>query len=148
MKWNSYKPTQGRYARYSVAVAAAALLLFAAWRITRFLGAGPGVPVIGLDVPYGAFWGAGFFILFGSLCALLLSGIRTGIKSVDAVSSAFVDLLIDTEHELQKVAWPNREEVRRYTIVVIACTLIIAGFILAVDFIVSHTMSGVGVLPI
>ena len=142
-----YKPNQGRYARYAVGAAVAALALFAAWRVTRFVGTGSTFPLIGLNVPYGVLWGAGVFAVIGCLAVLFLCAYRTGRESIDSRTSSFTDLLIDTEGELQKVVWPSSDELRRYTIVVIACILVVGGFIYSVDIVVSYTMRGLGVLP-
>ncbi len=147
MKLLPYKPRQGKYARYAVAGAIAVLLLFAAWRMTRFIGFGRPFSLLGMSVPHGAIWGAGVFLIMGCLAAVFIGGFRTGWKAFDATTASCVDLLIDTENELQKVAWPGREELRRYTIVVIACTLVIGGLIYSADVIISTTMRSLGVLP-
>ena len=147
MKLTPYKPKQGRYARYSVGAGAVVLLLFAAWRVVRLLG-GDVFTVMGMNVPYGVIWGGVIFVVFGGVALLFLSGCPLGFQSVDTATSAFVDLLIDTENELQKVSWPGRDELRRYTMVVIACIFILGGLVYSVDMIVSYTMSSLRVLPI
>lgn len=47
----------------------------------------------------------------------------------------FVDLLIDTEQEMRKVAWPNRNEVQRSTIVVAIVTITLALLLFGFDWI-------------
>jgi preprotein translocase subunit SecE len=47
--------------------------------------------------------------------------------------------------ELRKVAWPNREEVVNYTIVVLVATLVLIGIIFVMDFVfgrLTQTMFG------
>ncbi len=148
MNFTPYKPKQGKYARLSVGAAIGVLLLFAAWRATQFIGLGRSFMLMGVSVPYGAIWGALLFVVFGLVALLFACAYKTGLSSLDKTSAAFVDLLIDTENELKKVSWPGREEIRRYTIVVIVCILVIGGLIYSVDYVVSYTMRSLRVLPI
>ena len=43
----------------------------------------------------------------------------------------------ETQQELKKVTWPTREELVGSTVVVVVTTFIMAGFIGAVDFVLS-----------
>lgn len=43
--------------------------------------------------------------------------------------------------ELKKVVWPTREETVRYTIVVVAVSLVAAGFLGGLDFIFQYLVS-------
>ncbi len=147
MQLKPYKPAQGVYARLSLVAVAAVLLFFAGWRTTRFVGLEEVFSVLGMSVPYGAIWGTVVFVISGCVVALFLGAFRTGVKAIDVATANFVDLLIDTESELNKVAWPGREELRRYTIVVIVCILLIGGLIYSADIVISYTMRAVEVLP-
>jgi len=100
-----------------------------------------------MKVPYATFWGAGMFLVLAFLVSLFVFGLRTGWVALDGRSGAFVDLLIDTQAELQKVSWPSREELRRYTIVVLICILVVGVFLYVVDMIVSYSMTNLRVLP-
>jgi preprotein translocase subunit SecE len=56
------------------------------------------------------------------------------------------EFLIATEAEMRKVNWPTRREVMISTIVVIAGTLLMAGFLWVVDFFFLLFFQGIGVL--
>ncbi len=148
MKFEPYKPNQGRYARFSVAGALAVLFLFAAWRTVRFVGLGESFALIGLNVPYAVLWGALVFFVLSLFALFFVTGYKSGINKFDHTTALFIDLLIDTEGELKKVSWPSKEEIRRYTIVVIASVIFIGGLVYVVDFVVSYAMSGLNVLPV
>jgi preprotein translocase SecE subunit len=44
------------------------------------------------------------------------------------------DLLIDTELEMKKVTWPSFDEARKASFIVIACVVVLTGFLLLADF--------------
>ena len=45
--------------------------------------------------------------------------------------------------EMKKVSWPTKEQLRESTVVVIVVTLIITGFVLVIDQIMTGVMSGI-----
>lgn len=49
----------------------------------------------------------------------------------------FVEYLISSRAELKKVAWPTRDEVIRFSIIVIAISLAVALYFGVVDYILS-----------
>ena len=97
------------------------------------------------------------------ILALQLLSIQTGVHIVAATGylkgkycapfvagqsiANLVDLLVDTQAELQKVSWPTREELRSSTTVVLVCIFILGAFLYVVDVVVSFVMSRIGVLP-
>jgi len=49
------------------------------------------------------------------------------------VKEKVINYLKETRQELEKVAWPTRDEVRGSTIVVVVTSLIISAFVFGVD---------------
>jgi len=142
-----YKQNQGVYARGAAGAALLVLALFGSWRFALMVGVEQTFYMMGMKVPYATFWGAGMFLVLAFLVSLFVFGLRTGWVALDGRSGAFVDLLIDTQAELQKVSWPSREELRRYTMVVLICILVVGVFLYVVDMIVSYSMTSLRVLP-
>ena len=134
---------------YIACVLSALLLLdlFASVRLYPMLGGQSEFEIIGLDVPLKAIWVAVLFAALAGLIALFAFGIETGWTRLDSKSRRFIDLLVDTQGELQKVSWPGRQELSRSTIVVLACVLLLGAFLYVVDLIVSIVMTRLDVLP-
>ena len=147
MALSPYKPTRGLYARGAAGAALLVLALFASVRFFQIIGIEKSFYFLAMPVPYGVFWAGGLFVVLAALIAVFTVGFETGWKALDGRTHALVDLLIDTEAELQKVSWPNREELRRSTTVVIICIVVLGGFLAVVDLIISALMSGLRVLP-
>lgn len=49
--------------------------------------------------------------------------------------------LRDVRAEMEKVTWPGRQEIQAATIVIIVLVILLAAFIGAVDFVVSHVLN-------
>lgn len=122
------------------------LCLFASVRLFTVLGGSKEASLVA-GMPVSFLLAAGLFVVLAALVGILTFGLQTGLRGLDAKSRAFVDLLADTQTELQKVSWPTREELRSSTIVVLVCILVLGAFLYAVDVIVSFLMTRVGVLP-
>jgi preprotein translocase subunit SecE len=58
----------------------------------------------------------------------------------------FVDFLIATEAEMNKVSWTTRDELRRATIVVIVTVFLISFYLFCVDFVWSTILQRIGIL--
>jgi len=56
------------------------------------------------------------------------------------IGSGFVGFIRETRQELNKVTWPNRNELWQSTLVVIITTLMLAAFIGVIDLILSFFM--------
>ena len=143
-----YRPKQGVYAR---GVAGTALVLLSLFASVRFHGwlyhqLPPDAKLI-WDIPYSACWAGLLFLVLATVSSLFAIGFRTGIKGIDAKTGAFVDLLIETETELQKVSWPAKDELVNSSTVVIVCMILIALFLFCVDQLVAFAMSLLKVLP-
>jgi len=147
MALTPYKPNRGLYARGAAGGALLLLALLASVRLTEMLGLERRVEWLGIAIPVSATWGVMLFLALGAVIAVFTFGLETGWKGLDSNARAFVDLLIDTENELQKVSWPNREELRRSTTVVLICVVVLGAFIAGVDFVLSLLMSFLDVLP-
>jgi preprotein translocase subunit SecE len=134
--------------------AGAALLLVALFASVRLFhsvnreGAGAiPVPGFGLEVPPAALWAAGLFLMLAFVAFVFTFGLATGIAGVDGKVRALIDLLIDTQAELGKVSWPNREQLTRSTTAVLVSVVLIGLFLLVVDLLVGYAMRMMNVLP-
>ena len=147
MTLTPYKPNQGLYARGAAAAALLLLDLLVCVRLHEMLGEGGSFMLLGMSVPKTALWVAAVFVVAGAFIAVLTFALETGLKSVDAKTQSLVDLLVDTQGELQKVSWPSRDELRRLTTVVLIFIVILGCFLFVADMIVNFVMTNLGVLP-
>ena len=142
-----YRPGQGLYARGAAAAALTLVALFAAFKLYNRLPADPLFQVAGLELTVGLAWAGGFFLLAELVVALFTFGPTTGLKGVDGTTHKLIDLLIETEQELNKVSWPDREELTRSTTAVLISIVLLGAFLFAVDWIVTTLMGALDVLP-
>ena len=148
MTLTPYKPNQGVHVRGGAGVALMLLSLFGCARLYEMLQGGSTFPLLGMKVSSVAFiWAGAVFVTLACLIAVLTFGLQTGWAGLDAKTRRFVDLLVDTEGELQKVSWPGREKLRRFTTVVLVCILVLGVFLTVVDLIFTQLMESLGVLP-
>lgn len=145
MALTPYKLNQGVYARGVAGMAMLVLGLFASFRLFEKLGGTETVTVAGMPAAY--LWAALLFIVVAVVVGIVTFGLQTGLRAVDAKSCAFVDLLVDTQTELQKVSWPTREELRSSTTVVLICILVLGAFLYVVNLLVTFVMRNLRVLP-
>ena len=145
MALTPYKLNQGVYARGVAGMAMLVLALLASVRLFELIG-GEGAPAVA-GVPAAYLWAALLFMVIAVVVCVFTFGVQTGVRGLDAKSRSFVDLLVDTQSELQKVSWPSREELRSSTVVVLVFILILGAFIYMVDLVISFTMSSLRVLP-
>jgi preprotein translocase SecE subunit len=146
MALSPYKLNQGVYARAVAGMAILVLALFASVRLFELLGGSDQSPMaVGIPVAY--FWALALFVVLAAVVSVFTFGLHTGVRGLDSTSMALVDLLIDTQTELQKVSWPTREELRSSTTVVLICMAVLSVLLYAVDLVVSFVMSTFGVLP-
>ena len=146
MALSPYKLNQGVYARAVAGMAILVLALFASVRLFELLGGRDQSPMaVGIPVAY--FWALALFVVLAAVVSVFTFGLHTGVRGLDSTSMALVDLLIDTQTELQKVSWPTREELRTSTTVVLICLAVLSVLLYAVDLVVSFVMSTFGVLP-
>lgn len=79
---------------------------------------------------------AGSIMLLGALAIFIFVGSK----------KQSVEFLIATDGEMKKVNWTSYREVKGSTIVVIAATFLIAGFLFGVDTLFAKIFSAIGVL--
>jgi preprotein translocase subunit SecE len=142
-----YKPNQGAYARATAAGALLLVDLLASVRFFQWAEIEHKFSVFGLQVPFGFIWAAVLFVGLAVVIAVFTAGYGTGMRGIDAKTRGFVDLLIDTQTELQKVSWPDRDELVRSTTVVMVCMLVLGVFLFCVDLLLSTAMQIINVLP-
>ncbi len=144
-----YKPNQGVYARAVSGVSGGIMAVFGAYQLHQTLidlpPLSPGARFV-VELNWGLAIALAVFAVIGGLVALIVTGAALGIKKVDRFSKASVDFLIETEAELKKVSWPNREELTGSTFIVVFVTIILGLYIVSVDFVVSSFMRNFGIL--
>ena len=140
MALTAYKPNQGAYARSGAAAALLLLDLLASWRLFDALTARgrSQFDFFGFPMPYAVIWSGLLFLLLAGAAMLLTRGYTTGIAGLDRKTHGLIDLLIDTQNELQKVSWPNKEQLTRSTTVVLVCIVLMGGFLFVVDILLSY----------
>jgi preprotein translocase subunit SecE len=123
-----YKPAQGWYARLWTAIGLGLLFGVGLLRYyqTQLEGQASATTRVGLPALIGA----------------LLAWITYRIVQYPP----FVDFLIATEAEMNKVSWTSRDELRRATIVVIVTVLLVSFYLFGVDFIWSTLLQRIGIL--
>lgn len=121
-----YKPLQGRLARLYTAIGLGLVVGLGVWRLYDTLAVYE--PSIRFGVPTAIGVVAGWLI-FRSLHY-----------------PPFVEFLIATEAEMNKVSWTSREELYRATMVVLTTVFVMAVFLFGVDWIWSNLLQLIGVL--
>ncbi len=106
------------------------------------------VQVLGIGVPRtAAVWASAAFVPLAAAILLLTVGFSTGAKGLDGKVQRFIDLLVETESELGKVAWPTSEDLTRATTAVLVGIVLLGAFLIAVDWLLFTALSVMGVLP-
>ncbi|MFT4648654.1 MAG: preprotein translocase SecE subunit [Glaciecola sp.] len=130
-----YRKDQGRMVRMAAFWSLAILLFYGCVSLHTQLGVSFGesmtkplvsgferIPLLGM-VPNGS--------LVVSIIAL---GVGLTILNRWLSKPNNADLMIDTEHELQKVTWPTLEETISGSVLVIGCVLFLMAFLAAADY--------------
>lgn len=121
-----YKPLQGRMARRLTTIALGVVLLLGLVQLYHALGDYP--KTTQLAVP----------ALLGAALAWLLYRV--------VEFPPFVEFLIATEAEMNKVSWTSRDELKRATLVVLVTVTMMALFLFGVDFVWQFLLKLIGVL--
>jgi preprotein translocase subunit SecE len=124
---NLYKPLQGKQARLWTAVALGLIIVF------------------GLNEVFQS--------LYGSSNAVTAYGVPSALGVVLAwvlfrllQFPPFVEFLIATEAEMNKVSWTSRDDLKRATTVVLVTVALMAVFLFGVDWVWSNLLQVIGVL--
>jgi preprotein translocase subunit SecE len=123
---NLYKPMQGRYARVYTAAGLGLIVVLGLWRLFEVVHDAPPATRFGIPTAVGA-------VLFWIIFRLVQY-------------PPFVEFLIATEGEMNKVSWTSREELYRATSVVLATVFLMAVFLFGVDWLWSNLLQLIGVL--
>ena len=112
-----YKRSQGRIVRQVTFAALALTLLIGLWRMVLMMrGYGESCPA---------------WLCYGLPGLLAVVGLWTAYRSVNL--PAFADFLIAVEAEMNKVSWPSRGELIRWSVVVIVMIFSIGLLLAAFD---------------
>jgi len=123
---SQYKPKQGWYARVYTALGLGVIFILGVWRLYETLiSSSPG-------------------IRFGIPTALALILGWFTYRLVQFPS--FVEFLIATEAEMNKVSWTNQDDLYRATNVVLVTVVLLSVYLFGVDWIWSNLLQILGVL--
>ena len=123
-----YKPLQGKRARLWTAVGLGATVLLGLREFSLALDGAQFSSAVFYGVP----------VLVGFVFAWLIYRLLQ--------FPPFVDFLIATEAEMNKVSWTSKEDLKRATIVVLVTVAVMAIFLFGVDWIWSNLLQLIGVL--
>jgi len=123
---NLYKPMQGRYARLYTALGLGVIVGLGLWRLYDTLGSSTPATRFGVPTLVGVVLGWFIFRL--------------------VEYPPFVEFLIATEAEMNKVSWTSRDDLYRATTVVLSTVFLMAVFLFGVDWIWSNLLQLLGVL--
>jgi preprotein translocase subunit SecE len=121
-----YKPMQGRYARIYTAVGLGVIVVLGIWRLYEVVRDASPTTRFGVPTLVGAVLG---WIIFRLV-----------------QYPPFVEFLIATEAEMNKVSWTSRDELKRATVVVLVTVALMAVFLFGVDFLWQFLLKLVRVL--
>jgi preprotein translocase subunit SecE len=126
VKVDLYKPLQGKQSRLWTTVALGVVIGAGLWRLSDTLDGFP------LRTRYG------IPALVGAVLAWLTFRLLQ--------YPPFVEFLIATEAEMNKVSWTTKADLYRATIVVLSTLVIVAVYLFGVDTLWSHLLQAFGVL--
>jgi preprotein translocase subunit SecE len=121
-----YKPMQGWYARTYTAIGLGVIVVLGLWRLYEAVRDAAPATRFGVPVAVGAVLG---WIIFRLV-----------------QFPPFVEFLIATEAEMNKVSWTSRDDLYRATSVVLTTVLLMAVFLFGVDWVWSNLLQLLGVL--
>ncbi len=124
---NLYKPLQGKQARLWTAVGLGLIIVFGLRELSLTLGAS-----------YNAATAYGIPAAVGAVLAWVTFRLLQ--------YPPFVEFLIATEAEMNKVSWTSRDDLKRATTVVLVTVALMAVFLFGVDWIWSYLLQLIGVL--
>jgi preprotein translocase subunit SecE len=121
-----HKPMQGRHARIYTAAGLGVVVALGVWRLYETLISSS--PAVRFGVPAAVGLVLGWFIF----------------RLVEF--PPFVEFLIATEAEMNKVSWTSRDDLYRATTVVLSTVVLMAVFLFGVDWVWSNLLQFIGVL--
>jgi preprotein translocase subunit SecE len=127
-KVDRYKPLQGRRARLGTAIGLGAILILGLVQLYHHLGDYPRTTQLAVPVVVG--------VILGWLAYRVVE------------YPPFVEFLIATEAEMNKVSWTSKDELKRATIVVLVTVALMATFLFGVDFLWQFLLKAIGVIRI
>ena len=122
-----YKPLQGKHARLWTAIGLGLTILFGLRELSLTLGAQSSA-----STAYGV----------PALIGLALGWLTFRLLQFPP----FVEFLIATEAEMNKVSWTSRDDLKRATTVVLVTVALMAVFLFGVDWVWSNLLQMIGVL--
>ena len=128
LKADLYKPSQGWYARVWTGVGLAALIGAGIYRYYTVQLEDTAGPLVKLGLP------ATMALVMGWCVFRILH------------FPPFVDFLIATEAEMNKISWTSREDLKRATMVVLVTVFLMAVFLFGVDTVWAQLLRLIGVL--
>jgi len=127
---NLYKPLQGKQARLWTAVGLGLIIVFGLREVFESLQGRTG--------NLGSYGSYGITTAVGAVMAWITFRLLQ--------YPPFVEFLIATEAEMNKVSWTSREDLKRATTVVLVTVALVAVFLFGVDWVWSNLLQWIGVL--
>ncbi len=124
----TYKPLQGWWARLYTAIGIGFMLGLGIWRFYESTTKEYTLPVARFGVP------------------VLLAGVLAWVIYRLVQYPPFVDFLIATEAEMNKVSWISRDDLKRATSVVLVTVFVMSVYLFGVDWVWSRLLILLGVL--
>jgi preprotein translocase subunit SecE len=121
-----YKPRQGWYVRLYTVIGLGVIVVLGIWRLFETVRDYPPATRFGIPTAVGAVLG---WIIFRLV-----------------QFPPFVEFLIATEAEMNKVSWTSRDDLYRATSVVLATVFLMAVYLFGVDWVWSNLLQLIGVL--
>lgn len=127
LRLDTYKPMQGRQARLWTGVGLGLLVIAGIYSLYTYQLA-DSKPLVAFGVP--------------ALVALVLAWVVWRLTQYPP----FVDFLVATEAEMNKVSWTTKDDLYRATIVVLVTVLVLSVYLFGVDMVWSGLLRLIGVL--
>jgi preprotein translocase subunit SecE len=121
-----YKPLQGWYARLYTAIGLGVIVVLGVWRLEETVRDYSNATRYGIPTAVG--------LVLGWIIFRLVQ------------FPPFVEFLIATEAEMNKVSWTSRDDLYRATSVVLTTVFLVAVFLFGVDWVWSNLLQLIGVL--
>ncbi len=128
IKFDLYKPNQGKKARWLTVAGLGLVIAIGLWRMFEVMD------TVRTYTRYG------IVTVIGAVCSWLIFRIVNYVP--------FADFLIATEAEMRKVSWTTSEDLKRATSVVLCTVLLMTVFLFSVDRVWSILLGLIGVLRV
>jgi preprotein translocase subunit SecE len=132
-----YKRSQGRIARQATFFTLLAIIALGAWRLHLWMGGAGLVGESAASATDGNWLLNNLYTSRSYLVPMLVFALGGWIAFRAIQMPAFADFLISVEAEMNKVAWPSRNELFKASLVVILTIFFLAALLATYDFLLT-----------